>query len=432
MRISFPEFQLGDNCEQDYIKVYQGWQLDSPATGKYCGSQKPPEIQSSTRYMKVNFKGTGVQTTQNQRRFKMYVRKTPHGCGGLLLNNFGTIQTLNYGSRYENNVECVWNIQISVGYHLNFTFVERFDIEFANNCNNDYILFEEQLVSDDENSWSQIGKYCGHDRPLPFKSRTNRVKVTFHSNDNINGDGFKFNYQIACGEIFTAPNGVFTSPNYPNNYDNDIRCEYLIQRNPHDYILLEFNDFHIEEHQTCIWDAVDIYKGNTTSATHFGPYCSADSKPPPMTSLSAMLITFKSDSYVVAKGFKASYSITSCGGNFTEMSGEFQSPLHPDAYLRNMDCVWLITVAENKAVELKFIFMDLEECWRCNCDYVEVRDGNNISSPLIGRYCGLKNIESIIKSVGNQLWVRFRTNRYYQRTGFKAGYRGFIRFFLNI
>ena len=32
----------------------------------------------------------------------------------------------------------------------------------------------------------------------------------------------------ACGASFNTPTGTITSPNYPSNYGNDMRCEYHI------------------------------------------------------------------------------------------------------------------------------------------------------------------------------------------------------------
>lgn len=422
LSVSFAEFNLDPDCSKDYIQLSQGWLRDAPVSRKFCGSQSPPELHSTESEIRVIFKATATQISQAFRKFKMQVRNSGHMCGGLLMHRMGTIESKDYGSRYENNVECVWTIEMPVGFHINFTFVDRFDLEVSTDCTRDYVVFQELLTSESD-QWTEFGRYCGHTAPDPFKSRTNKVQVIFHSNEDTNGDGFRLKYQIACGDVFTAPTGVITSPNYPNNYNNHIRCEYLIVRDPKDYITIQFDDFNVEPHTTCIWDAVDIYLGNSTAASHQGTYCGAE-KPPVTVSAGALLLIFRSDPSVSDKGFKASYSVSACGGNLTDESGQISSPLHPTAYMRDMDCVWLISVRPNRVIEAKFISIDLQECYKCYCDSVEIRDGINGSAPLIGRYCSEDtHTGSVIKSSDNTLWVRFKTDRYSEKTGFRLGYR---------
>lgn len=52
-------------------------------------------------------------------------------------------------------------------------------------------------------------------------------------------------------------------------------------------------------------------------------------------------------------------------------------------------------------------------------DYLEVRDGSDDKSDLIGRYCGYK-IPDDIKSTGNKLYVKFVSDGSVQKAGFAA------------
>lgn len=42
----------------------------------------------------------------------------------------------------------------------------------------------------------------------------------------------------------------------------------------------------------------------------------------------------------------------------------------------------------------------------CSYDYVEVRDGLDEESPLVGRYCGY-DIPEDIKTQSNKMWIKF-------------------------
>lgn len=51
---------------------------------------------------------------------------------------------------------------------------------------------------------------------------------------------------IECGGAFTSPHGLFTSPNYPNNYGANEECIWTITVSPHNIVQLTFNSFNIE------------------------------------------------------------------------------------------------------------------------------------------------------------------------------------------
>ncbi|XP_035665889.1 membrane frizzled-related protein-like [Branchiostoma floridae] len=69
-------------------------------------------------------------------------------------------------------------------------------------------------------------------------------------------------YRTVC-ESLTADTGTFTSPNYPNNYPNDLTCRYEISVTPPKVIKLTFAEFDLEDR----FDWVDVYDGNTTDST---------------------------------------------------------------------------------------------------------------------------------------------------------------------
>ena len=66
--------------------------------------------------------------------------------------------------------------------------------------------------------------------------------------------------------------------------------------------------------------------------------------------------------------------------------------------------------------------MSLERSANCRFDYVEVREGGSPQSPLIGRYCG-RNLPLPVTSIGNQLFVRFRSDFSVASSGFRARYQ---------
>ena len=94
--------------------------------------------------------------------------------------------------------------------------------------------------------------------------------LRFFSNYFASGLGFQVEYEStnvshwsygsgACGGSFTTPNGILTSPSYPNNYPRLQDCIYTISQQTGSVILLNFLSMDM---QICIgsWcDACDYY-----------------------------------------------------------------------------------------------------------------------------------------------------------------------------
>lgn len=63
------------------------------------------------------------------------------------------------------------------------------------------------------------------------------------------------------------------------------------------------------------------------------------------------------------------------------------------------------------------IYIQLEQHESCIYDYLEFRDGDSETSPLIGRFCGHSKPRNI-KSTSNKLWVKFSSDASVEKAGF--------------
>ncbi|XP_019934513.2 inactive serine protease PAMR1 isoform X1 [Paralichthys olivaceus] len=107
-----------------------------------------------------------------------------------------------------------------------------------------------------------------------------------------------------------------------------------------------------------------------------------------------------------------------CGGILRKRQGH----LVLESYPNNARCEWTIQVDRPFTVELRFMMMSLEFHHSCRYDFVEVRDGDSISSRVIGRYCG-SNRPAVIQSSGNSLHVLFVSDGYKNFDGFFATFQ---------
>ena len=83
------------------------------------------------------------------------------------------------------------------------------------------------------------------------------------------------------------------------------------------------------------------------------------------------------------------------------------------------NCEWIISFSDGYKIKLDFIDFDLEYQSTCQYDWLEIRNGNASTSPLIGnRRCG-DNIPGSVLSSGNQLYMKFSSDGSKSRSGFE-------------
>ncbi|GBN16484.1 Cubilin [Araneus ventricosus] len=410
--MTFDDLRMEDNCDKDYILVRNGQNMFSPVIGRFCGTHNPAPITSSGYALTVIFHTDAYGSAPG---VKMHTVDVQRGCGGLIHMTKGNITSPKYPSRYDNDVECVWTIEFVPGYRVKLEFAGRFDIEMDDSCSKDFVMVED---FNDDGTWTEAIKKCGPANPEPYISKNRKVRITFHTNDRINGDGFNIVYSTACGGNFTSPTGEIFSPNYPNSYGDRLNCTYTIG-GPFQYISLSFEShFSIESNNECAYDYLKIYHGNITNSTEQGPYCGSEA-PAPRTLVGPVTMRFVTDYSYNADGFKVNYEILNCGSTLTEPTGVISSPKTSAEYLKEVDCTWQIIAPLNRVIVLKFSNFDLELTYRCWHDYLEIRDGLD-TGPLIGKMCG--NSTTIVKSTGNILTLKLHISSSRPAKGFSSFY----------
>ncbi|CAJ1073023.1 neuropilin-1a-like isoform X1 [Xyrichtys novacula] len=115
-----------------------------------------------------------------------------------------------------------------------------------------------------------------------------------------------------------------------------------------------------------------------------------------------------------------------CGGNIEiHTAGYLTSPGYPGAYLPSQQCGWVITAPEpEQKILINFNpHFDLEDR-DCKYDYVEVYNGGDEQSPMLGKFCG-KIAPSPIISSGSQLLIKFVSDYETHGAGFSVRYEVF-------
>ncbi|XP_071998418.1 CUB and sushi domain-containing protein 1 isoform X2 [Engystomops pustulosus] len=453
-------------------------------------------------------------------------------CGSNLQGPAGIITSPNYPVQYENNAHCVWIITSTDPDKVIKISFEVFELERG---------YDTLTVGDGGkvgDTRSVLYVLTGSSVPDLIVSMSNQMWLHLQSDDSIGSPGFKAIYQeinkggcgdpgipvygkrngssflhgdiltfecqsafelvgektitcqqnnqwsgnkpscvFSCFFNFTTPSGIILSPNYPDEYGNNMNCVWLIISDPGSRIHLIFNDFDVEPQ----FDYVAVKDEGMADLPALGTF-SGNEVPSQIASNSHIVrLEFQSDHSTTGRGFNITYttfgqnechdpgipingkrfgdrfllgssvtfhcdegfiktqgseSITCiiqdgnvvwsstvprceapCGGHLTASSGIILPPGWPGYYKDSLNCEWIIEANTGQSVKITFERFQTE----VNYDILEVRDGSANSSPLIGEYHGTQAPQFLI-STGNYMYLLFTTDNSRSNVGFLIRY----------
>ncbi|MBN3314648.1 CSMD3 protein, partial [Atractosteus spatula] len=280
-----------------------------------------------------------------------------------------------------------------------------------------------------------------------------------------------------CLSNFTAPMGTVLSPDYPEGYGNNMNCVWLIISEPGSRIHLAFNDFDLE----APYDFLTVKDGELPDSSVLGRFTGAE-VPSHLTSNTHILrLEFQADHSMSGRGFNITYSTfghnecpdpgipinarrfgdnfqlgssisviceegfiktqgtetitceldngkvmwsgpipkceAPCGGHISAPSGVILSPGWPGYYKDSLNCEWVIEAESGHSIKITFDRFQTE----LNYDFLEIHDGPNLLSPLIGSYNGTQ-VPQFLFSSSNHLYLLFTTDNSRSNSGFKIYY----------
>ncbi|XP_043934264.1 embryonic protein UVS.2-like [Protopterus annectens] len=228
-------------------------------------------------------------------------------CSTLATDTSGTFSSENYPASYHSNSYCVWLIRPPNNQAL--LQFDNFNLQTSVNCENDYIKVY------DGNSRSSnvlLDRFCGTAMPPSLISSGNYMLVEFVTDETVSAPGFKARYsEVSCGQTFMTSSGVFSSPNYPSTYPDNMDCTWVIITSPGKRIQLQMNAFRLQGgfNNGCPNDYVTIHDGTHHTSPILGKYCGDVAVPQVVSSRNEMMLQFHSDFTRGQTGFQAQYRI---------------------------------------------------------------------------------------------------------------------------
>lgn len=204
LTLTFDRFDVTQGI--DVLNVYDGPDQGYPLLGSFTGSALPPVLSASGDKLYIEFLTNGNQGSGWKARFNSTI---VNYCSGLttLTEPEGTITDGSAGRPYHNNSVCKYKIAPEGASSITITFTQ-FDTEPVNDLIRVYDYVSQTL----------LGTYSGNELPSEIVIPSSKAYVLFVSNDDIQGEGWEFNYTstITGVDESISENGNLKVKSYPN------------------------------------------------------------------------------------------------------------------------------------------------------------------------------------------------------------------------
>ncbi|XP_074549445.1 cubilin [Halichoeres trimaculatus] len=414
------------DCYFDSLVIRDGASSLSPVLATVCGRDPPGPLHTTGDAMYIHFSS---DSSVSGRGFNASYSK---GCGGRLHVDRGILSSPRYPQNYGPGLDCQWHVMVTPGFRVSVTFQSPFQIQgFGTACSTgDYV---ELRNGPDVSSPVLGGRLCGSSPPSMLQTTDNHLFIRFISDASNEASGFKLTFEAhsqACGGFIELndndPPGYITSPNYPQNYPQNIDCVWVITVPNGELVQIDFEDeFYIEQSSSCLYDYLELRDGSSSNDDLISRLCGNTRPSTQRSTGSSMLLRFRTDTSLTHKGFKAKYSIGTCGGTYIGQSGTLHSPGFPDSnYPDSSNCEWYLEGPTGHYLTLTYESFNLQTSSGCTDDYVEIRD-YNASGRLLGRHCG-SNLPASLDTSDSFAYVRFVSNAQGNAAGFSLSFEASV------
>ncbi|EDV46242.2 cubilin homolog [Drosophila erecta] len=372
-------------CLHHYLKVYNGPDQNSPSLGMFC-NQATAVNMVVERGLFLEYHSDSFSPNAT---FNVSI-KYGSGCGGKLVYPY---RAIDFAEQYKNNVECIWEAEAPMGYHIGVTFRGRFYIEDSPGCTKDYLLVQQRNQT--TGNWTDLQRICGRTAPEMVNTTSPYLRLIFRSDGDVVADGFLANIERNCGGLLYADDDEqeLSSPGYPFGYEKYLQCNWtIVPRSPSmGGVLVSFLQFDLEQApiSVCLFDNLTVTTKDKNKDPHRTILCGVKHNHE-YRAKEYINLLLRTDGSFSGRGFTLRYTSRLCGGLITETTIVKSPAQHTDNTLPpSSDCYWNLTAPAGHKFNIKFLLIDFEAHASCDYDGVEVFSGPTPDPRYRwGRFCG--------------------------------------------
>lgn len=350
---------------------------------------------------------------------------------------------------YFSNMDCRWTLT-ATGKKVIVDVMESY-FEGSPGCSYDYLgLYDGNSIS------AEPTRLCNNMRwGQLYVSTGESVVIRLKSDFSVNFPGFLLRYFIGedlsggCSvnqavSAATASLQYLTSPGFPDEYDVNQECSWIISSTNNKAIRIELLLLDMIDGEICYSDHLYIYDGTDDTGTLIADVCDSSAifvDPVAYnTSSTSAFIKFVTRLHGRSRrGFLLAYNETGAAIISSQTTTTFPtystcssspvvitasstpvyitSPDYPIFYAVNQVCQWKITAPQGSIVQIKVVDFFLEDSEACMSDNVIIYDGSTTSYPQLTRDCG--EISNNVNSTGNTALISFTSDGSHTTRGFK-------------
>ncbi|XP_041484739.1 cubilin-like [Lytechinus variegatus] len=401
VRLNFT--RLSTQNDHDFVYVRDGWTSDYTSSTQLASlsgySSRPDDIISNGSYLWVQFTSMTSDEQNRGAGFRANLISELRAIH-LKVGKVAVIQSPNHPRLYYNDLNIRWSVSVPPAYQVRLHFNN-----FSTEEGHDFMIVNDGWTPIYTSS-AERGRLSGSINPGDIVSNGSYLWVQFTTDDQGRSNGFRIllTTELRSIHLQDGESGSIESPNYPNNYYNNLNVRWLVSVPPGYKVRLNFISFSTRSN-----DFVRVRDGWTSDFSSSTERSSLSGSIDPgdiVSNGSYLWVQFTTNDQGRSEGFRALLTTELRSFHLQDGKGRtIESPNYPNHYYNNLNVSWSVSVPPAYQVRLHFSSFQTES----NKDFVKVRDGwtsDYSSSTQLASLSGDLSPGDII-SRGSYLWVYF-------------------------
>lgn len=275
MILQFHDMDILDSekCNGDYVEVRKV-NSSGDLIGFYCGNRLPPAIKNKGDIW-VMFESSTFDGGAGRGFLAEFILNRMNEISG---SSGQIVSPLYPNCNLHSNEQYKWRIIVPTGNKIRLNFLDHFFDNFGSDEQCSYTL-QFKIFDGYSPTASLLEMICGNDVTKTIQSSSNTIYIEYQAESHmcykfllewqaISSARSNSKTNITCGsnsiiDVSNVTEYNFTSPGYPNGYNNSLECKWLFKTTRENHLDILFSSIDLDSsHISCWSDKISLYKGS--------------------------------------------------------------------------------------------------------------------------------------------------------------------------